>query len=100
MTVWRRSLGKGQNQRASLTSEAENEHRGCKGEASELFPEKEGREREAPVRAGVGEGGVAQCGGGQGGGHGKESGFKGSVGSHWGFQTQERHYESIHSFHT
>lgn len=45
VTVWRRSLGKGQNQRASLTSEAENEHRGCKGEASELFPEKEGRER-------------------------------------------------------
>ena len=50
--------------------------------------------------AGEGGGGAAQCGGGQGRGQGKESGLKGSVGSYWGFQAQDRHYKSIHSFHT
>lgn len=48
VTVRRRSLGKGQNQRTSLKSEAENEHRGCRGEASELFPEKEGKRERGP----------------------------------------------------
>ena len=52
--------------------------------------QKKERKREVPVWAGVGGGGQGACGavrrgGGQRRGQGKQPGFKGRVGSHWGF---------------
>lgn len=50
----RRSPGKAKNQRVSITSEGEDQHKGWEGETDELFAEEEGKEETGPC---VGSGG-------------------------------------------
>lgn len=52
----RRSPGKAKDQRVSIPSEGEDEHKGWEAETGELFAEEEGKEERGPCVAGVGGG--------------------------------------------